>query len=837
MRKLLFIKGPPGSGKSTLARSLGLESYTLNKDTIRLLHRAPELQPTGFIRISQVENEQVEREFKMLMEDRMKRGEFLVLDAIFPSFPKDIIDMAKKYRYDCGVIDLTPQGFEKIQTQNASRPEYKEVPEFVVKRAFDALNGAKPWAYDGVRFTHIPFDTTGNEKHLQAIRSWSSVPLLDLSSYEEVVHIGDLQGCLSVLLDKEGPLEEGQFNPKKFYIFVGDLLDRGIENGKLLKWFAENALQPNVALIWGNHEDHISSFARGQVSLSEEFNTKTLPQILEAGVTPEMAERVCKHAVEALFYEYNGQKVMVTHAGLPTVPAQPELISLRQYSKGTGTWEDPIDGQFERTAPKDWVQVHGHRNHGWQNIQATSRSFNLEDQVEFGGRLRFCRLNKEGFSVGSVRNRVYDIKNSNKLAKKKIKWSNQGTLVSGETLSVLRSHDGVNEKPLQAEESHSHIAAFNFARDVFFKASWDDITVKARGFFVNGETREIVARGYDKFFNIGERPETDIQALMKNMVFPVTCFVKENGYLGNLGYDDKTGGLFVASKSSSSGDFAGWFRNILDDQMTEGQKEGLARFLRDNEASLTFEVIDPENDPHMIAYDKPKLILLDMFHRNETTERLPYEDLKTFAAKFGFDVKSRGMVFQSPEAFMGWYSKAEQDLEYRFKGQDVEGFVFEDQKGFMTKFKAPHYAFWKRMRSQKDRMKKEWGVILEKGERKNAKIDAEPLSRAPRFNAVEAQEKFAVSWENNATHPAQKAFLGWCARQDPSLWDKSIIALREEFLRSKPNPDIWKAPYLPFSSSFEDAKQKQEQSPAPKFLSGKMVQSLQDNVATNTFKP
>src|SRR5690606_22272020 len=95
------------------------------------------------------------------------------------------------------------------------------------------------------------------DTHIEKLREWLDVPVVDLSAYSSVVHIGDLQGCFTVLAGPDGPLADG-LRDDTYYIFVGDLLDRGIENGKVMRWFVDNALgQSNVALMHGNHEDHL----------------------------------------------------------------------------------------------------------------------------------------------------------------------------------------------------------------------------------------------------------------------------------------------------------------------------------------------------------------------------------------------------------------------------------------------------------------------------------------------------------------------------------------------------------------------------------------------------
>ena len=42
-------------------------------------------------------------------------------------------------------------------------------------------------------------------------------------------------------------------------------------------------------------------------------------------------------------------------------------------------------------------------------------------------------------------------------------------------------------------------------------------------------------RSYNKFFNLGERPETELDNLANTLSFPVEIRTKENGYLSILG--------------------------------------------------------------------------------------------------------------------------------------------------------------------------------------------------------------------------------------------------------------------------------------------------------------
>jgi tRNA splicing ligase len=84
-----------------------------------------------------------------------------------------------------------------------------------------------------------------------------------------------------------------------------------------------------------------------------------------------------------------------------------------------------------------------------------------------------------------------------------------------------------------------------------------------RGLFVNTNTFEIVARSYEKFFNINEREDTELNFIKNKFNYPVSVYVKENGYLGILGYDSENDKLIFSSKASLDNDFAKWFTEIF----------------------------------------------------------------------------------------------------------------------------------------------------------------------------------------------------------------------------------------------------------------------------------
>jgi predicted kinase len=783
MKKLILLRGPQGSGKSTWLKATGLDGYSLSLDQVRLAMSGLVLDSSGRFGLNQELNEPMVHLFHRLADERMERGELLVIEQALMD-TGDIrrwMEKADFHRYSVCLVDLSNMPEAQVLLQNASRPDTIRVSEGLVRKSAKRLQ-------DSIR--HLPagllrFPWEAGDAHWTKVDEWLKVPVRDLSHYKKIIHIGDLQGCLTVLTGRGGLLENG-LEDGVHYIFMGDLLDRGLENGAVMAWAMKHIVgNPHVTLIWGNHEDHPHRWARGQKHVSHEFAQKTLPQLLQHGMTSEDADRLCAHAVEVLPYSFHGHLVLASHAGLSTVPERLERVSGRQLSKGTGQWSDPIDQQFERQAPHPWVQVHGHRNHNHQAIQATPRSFSLEDRVEYGGTLRTATLTPEGWTTKAYPNPVFLLYRNRHFREEEkatmMPWMKtpSNTHLSAEELKVMRDHEGVREK---TSVSSPHVASFNFTKDVFFNQSWDDVVVRARGLFFNTTTGEIVARAYDKFFNYDEPgiAETKPDHLAANLQFPIVGYSKENGYLGLVGYDAQTDSLFLTSKSTPDSDFAGWFKDIFERTIPETQREELRRTLRDQECCCVFEVNDPVRDRgHMIAYADQHLVLLDVFARTSTLQKLDHEALQAFGRKFGFStdwttpgnsVKRREVRLPNWQAFEKWHEKVDTNLDHKVGGQYTEGVVFEDAAGFQFKIKYPYYAFWKTMRGAKEHMRRTMEKTGMKEQAKSASIE---------------------SVVSRHTHPLATSFLEWCKAQTPEALKAEVIDLRARFEQEVVQDPSW----------------------------------------------
>ena len=82
-------------------------------------------------------------------------------------------------------------------------------------------------------------------------------------------------------------------------------------------------------------------------------------------------------------------------------------------------------------------------------------------------------------------------------------------------IPVLRSTKDIIEKQF------GNISSFNFSRKVFTSGKWNELSKLARGLFINTETKQIVGRGYNKFFNFNEGPFNSTSWLFNNLKFPV----------------------------------------------------------------------------------------------------------------------------------------------------------------------------------------------------------------------------------------------------------------------------------------------------------------------------
>jgi predicted kinase len=734
MRKLVIMRGHQGSSKSTILERTGLRWHTISVDQIRETVGGVRVRPDGGWILNPDDNPYAWKLARESLDRRMKGGETIAIDATFPTAREvhEFVQAGRDAGYDVVVVDRWSSDRETAFERNQQRHPYLRVP----RQSFDKfcrLRDASIALNDDIRVIETGDDVDASVDAVLAFLN-EGHQVEDLSHYDRIVHVGDLQGCLAPVLADGSPVARHLEDPKTLVVFVGDLFDRGLQNGEVARWWLDNVHgRENVRLIAGNHEDHVELEAKGLPPVSTEFAKRTLPQLKAAGVSRDDLATIASSLITHLAYVWRGTGVLVTHAGMPCWPAPLWGVPAGQMRKGVGTYSAPIDEAWaEWSATPEaqdaasamgmaelW-QVHGHRNQRMLPVIAAPRSINLEGQVEFGGMLRCAVLDQDGWTPFEIRNTIHNTMQEFRMQDIEdgrttyghvaplTPWAKRGVTrpvpMDDESVASLRASELVYET---VSETLPNVSAFNFTKTAFYKQAWTGVTVRARGLFLATASNQIVARGWDKYFNRGQRRETSDDALMRNLTYPVVGYVKENGFLGVTGYDEETGRLVVGSKARLEGQFAEWFETILRDTLGDAGMERLLRFNRDQIASCDFEVIDPTNDPHIIEEARPRVVLLDAIRRDATFEAMPYEDLVRLGAHLGCEVKRTAFKnIPNWEALKRIMDQIENDEDWRpNRGVGpVEGVVVVDAEGFMFKVKARHYALWKKARGAKERI-------------------------------------------------------------------------------------------------------------------------------------
>ena len=393
MRTLLLLRGVQGSGKSTYIEKNELQPYTLCADDFRTLVCNPILNMEGDFHISQENDKLAWGMLLQALEERMKRGDFTIIDATHSTqkMVKNYKALAEMYKYTIFVKEFDVS-LETCLERNSSRERYKFVPEDIIRKY------------------HSLITQTSLSKGILKINDISEINNFYIDEisdkYKRVIVIGDLHSCNTALTEL---LEKEKFDKDTLYIFLGDYLDRGLEHKETFNKMLHLSKQSNVILLEGNHEKSLAIWCQDRNErLSKKFINETLKPLIENKTEEEIEEfkSVCrqfyKKLRQAYAFNFNGINYLCTHAGLPAVPNL-AYISTEAMIKGVGGYDDNISGIYEENYKigkcQNFTQIFGHRTN-----DSTQHSINLEGQVEFGGYLMYLVLTENGKEIKQIKN-------------------------------------------------------------------------------------------------------------------------------------------------------------------------------------------------------------------------------------------------------------------------------------------------------------------------------------------------------------------------------------------------------------------------------------------------
>jgi predicted kinase len=412
--RIYFLQGCHGSGKTNFIASNGLQDYTVSIDEIiTALHpTADRYDPvTGEIRSHEVD---VTRDTlssaldvaQSIIERRMQLGSVIIVDWLDVKRRRigKMIDLASKYRYGVSFVDVQ-RGLTLDEAVDRSYPLW---PQDEVM---------KTWT-DKHHFEYGRDDEVITPAELASRMHVSEV---DLSPYDRVNVVGDIQGCFHALersgLDKHADNE--------YTIFCGDLFDRGPadEAGPMFDWLVDHISDDHMTFVRGNHDSYIKYYGNPVYKPYSKSTVDTINEIMQDAASVRGSDKMLRRhghrindgMVDFFPFRINGKHYFASHAGVhPNDLPYTDLGGSRTYEIGFDTgakywygtglrpgfhdYRIDIDKIVDAT-DTDIIQFHGHRNEYKHRPDEYGKIFNLETGVEKGGKLSTATIVNGGVTI------------------------------------------------------------------------------------------------------------------------------------------------------------------------------------------------------------------------------------------------------------------------------------------------------------------------------------------------------------------------------------------------------------------------------------------------------
>jgi protein phosphatase len=407
---LVLLVGPSGSGKSTFAHTHFKPTEVLSSDTCRGL-------------VSDDENDQSATQdafaiLHFIAAKRLAAGKLTVVDAtnIQPEDRKPLIALAREYHaLAVAIIFHLPE--QLCHARNQQRHNRDFGPHVVRRQIAQMRRSLAGLRREGFHATYV-LTTPQEEEEVEVERQplWSNRK----QEHGPFDIIGDVHGCfdeLWSLLERLGYRIEMVGNPNQHYnvshpdgrkaIFLGDLVDRGPDSPRVLRFVMDMVAQGQALCVPGNHDMKFLKKLQGRDVKIAHGLAETLAQMEQE---PPALHTEAREFLDGLVSHYvlDDGRLVVAHAGMKETMQGRGSRAVRDfalYGETTGETDEfglPVRYNWAEEYRGRAMVVYGHTpvpEPEWLN-----RTLNIDTGCVFGGQLTALRYpEKELVSVPAWR--------------------------------------------------------------------------------------------------------------------------------------------------------------------------------------------------------------------------------------------------------------------------------------------------------------------------------------------------------------------------------------------------------------------------------------------------
>jgi len=624
-KEVIILVGSQGSGKTTEALSL------FNK-----------YSDIGVLRVSQdvMGRKGHYQAFTTALQENIPK---IIVDRINHTIAqrKVYIDKAKANGYVTTIIDLTQspkECFERI----INRKNHPTIPngdkELALKVLYQYYNSYQKPRWDEA--DNVNDLTTFNPNLLDLTETLKGI---------EYFITGDIHGCFDEFVDI---LIESKMT---HIVSVGDIIDKGPKVREVYMFFRSNG---NAYITMGNHENKMLRYLVGN-----KVNTTSLKETIKQTKDLDKVEF-------ALFLMSMPKMIKIDnnyifHAGInPNKHIENQtsetLLYARKFNPATGGFEDLPRSKYWHEyidESNESKLFFGHHYHA--DINVAHNVYALDGHCVYGKELRAIKMPMLDPVIVKANKQYKNPEKSNSFIHPNI-----------EPYEKLKL-----EGYLKRDEKDG-LYLYKYTPKCVGEKNWNEFTRKARGIIFDKKTGELVARPFEKFFNLNEMPESSEGHLPRE---DYISYDKLDGSLGisywnNGKFDIATQGSFTSEQAIEAVKIMkerGYYQKFMSNTYPWSRK-----------LTFLFEIVYPENKVVCDYLGARDVFLIGAIDRETGKDYDIYgEELSNLVSYLGV-----------PRSIRYPGSKLEELIQARKPiSKDKEGWVIKYKSGLRVKLKGEEY--------------------------------------------------------------------------------------------------------------------------------------------------